>query len=41
MEVKENIDGCEELVNIGMNIYLNNFYILYAKYLFLFSLLLF
>lgn len=41
MDVKERIDGCEELVDIGMNVYLNNFYILYAKYLILFFLLLF
>ena len=41
MEVKEYIEGCEEIVKIGMNVYLNNFYILYTKYLILFSLLLF
>lgn len=40
MEVKEYIPGCDELVNIGMNIYLNNFYIIYVKYLIFFSLLL-
>ena len=41
MEVREIIDGCNEYVNIGMNVYLDNFYILYVKYLILFSLLLF
>ena len=40
MEVREYVIGCEKLVNIGMNVFLNNFYIIYEKYLILFSLLL-
>ncbi len=40
MEVREYINGCEKLVNIGMNVFLNNFYIIYEKFLILFFLLL-
>jgi len=40
MEVREYVIGCEKLVNIGMNVFLNNFYIIYEKFLILFSLLL-
>ena len=40
MEVREYVNECEKLVNIGMNVFLNNFYIIYEKFLILFSLLL-
>ena len=40
MEVREYVIGCEKLVNIGMNVFLNNFYNIYEKFLILFSLLL-